>query len=147
MTEWQALIEQHAAAYQMFLETVAKLRPRQRRKGNVSGEWSAKDIAAHFIHWELEAAARLKALMEGPTPAKDYDTDTINAQTVAAYEHLSWDIVMQRLDDAHRQLQGVVAGIGPDRVMIDARFQQWIEGRIADFRLHTEQIRKKFRHK
>ncbi len=146
MTEWRELVNEHDQAYQAFSETVSRLRPRQRRKSGVCGEWSVKDITAHFIHWELEAAARFKEFLNGPVADKAYDIDAINAQTVAAYEHLSWETVWQRLERAHQRLQQMAHELDSDQVITDERFQEWMEGRIEDFRLHTEQVRRKFKH-
>ena len=48
------------------------------------GEWSARDLAAHFIGWQEVAIGVLSAIRDGaPVPSYEEDEDAFNTATLA----------------------------------------------------------------
>ena len=79
-----------------------------------------------MIYWEAEAGRRFQQFLTGPTPDLPYDTDAINAQTVARYRGESWQTVMEALADAHRYLHLLTAHLTPEQVEAEPRFEEWL---------------------
>src|SRR5712692_8930968 len=100
--EWIGLQERLASASTTFLDMCLQLDPRYAEQKDVLGQWSLKDIVAHLIGWDREAARRFRLFMAGPTEDLTYNVDEFNSQSVAARQHLSWDQVIEELRLGHR---------------------------------------------
>lgn len=139
--EWHELLAQHAEAFSAFIATAEQLPPSKRDTPGVCGVWSPKDVAAHMIHWEAEAANRFKAFLNGKIANKTYDVNSDNALTVTQYHDAAWEQVMTELVHAHEKLLNLCAVVESGFVETDSRFTEWLNGRVDDLRLHTEQLR------
>lgn len=101
------------------------------------GAWSVREVVAHCAAWEWEAARRLRLIAADPTlPDAVYKVDGFNAASVAARARQDWSRTLDELAKASNTL-GRAARAIPD----DARTQEWLVGRAADFEEHADGLR------
>jgi hypothetical protein len=140
MHSWKSVQAQLAKAHTTFLQVGALLPPQRREQSGVCGHWSPKQVAAHLAGWDHEAARALRVLAaEGPQDLVA-DIDTFNRASVAARAHLSWQGTCVGLHMAHESLQGAIDAIVRARLPAPG-YLEWMSRRVADYALHTEQLR------
>jgi DNA polymerase-3 subunit epsilon len=102
------------------------------------GAWSVREVVAHCAGWEWEAARRLRLIAADPTlPDAVYKVDGFNAASVAARARQDWSRTLDELAKASNTLARAARAI-PN----DARTQEWLVGRAADFEEHTDELRR-----
>jgi DNA polymerase III epsilon subunit-like protein len=102
------------------------------------GTWSVREIVAHCAGWEWEAARRLRLIAADPTlPDAVYKVDGFNGASVAARARQDWSRTLDELAKASNTLARAARAI-PD----DARTQEWLFGRAADFEEHADGLRR-----
>ena len=138
---WVALQNRLAAAFVTFLAVASRLDPAARERAGVCGVWSPKDMVAHLIGWDFEAARRLRAFVAGPTVDITYDLDAFNAGSVVARQYLSWEQILAELQAARQTLQEAIAAVTDDDVAREPRIAAWVAGRSDDYEEHTAQLR------
>jgi DNA polymerase III epsilon subunit-like protein len=101
------------------------------------GAWSVRELVAHCAGWEWEAARRLRLIAADPTlPDAVYKVDGFNAASVAARARQDWSRTLDELAKASNTLARAARSL-PD----DARTQEWLSGRAADFEEHADGLR------
>jgi DNA polymerase-3 subunit epsilon len=101
------------------------------------GTWSPRELLAHCVGWEWEAARRLRLIAANPDlPEAVYDVDGFNAASVAVRARQSWDNTVIELAKASRTL-GAAAAFDP----LNPRTCDWLENRAIDFEIHTGELR------
>ena len=109
-----------------------------RERPGACGTWSVREVVAHCAGWEWEAARRLRLIAADPTlPDAVYKVDGFNAASVAVRARLDWSRTLDELAKASNTLARA-AGAIPD----DARTEEWLVGRAADFEEHTDGLRR-----
>src|SRR5215213_6419718 len=102
------------------------------------GTWSVREVVAHCAGWEWEAARRLRLIAADPTlPDAVYRVDGFNAASVAARARQDWARNLDELAKASATLARAARAL-PD----DARTQEWLLGRAADYEEHAEGLRR-----
>src|SRR5215210_3045860 len=137
--------QQPGAAYtrwaQAVLEFVALLDtiPAELREcPGACGTWSVREIVAHCAGWEWEAARRLRLIATDPTlPDAVYKVEGFNAARVAARARQDWSRTLDELAKASNTLARAARAM-PD----DARTEEWLLGRAADFEEHADGLRR-----
>lgn len=140
-TAWITLQDRLARAFDTFHEVASQLDPAARERAGVCGFWSSKDVIAHLIGWDWEAARRLQAFMSGPTEDLTYDLAAFNAGSVVARQYLSWDEILVELQTAQQTLREAMVALGDEDVAREPRISEWIAGRSSDYEEHTAQLR------
>jgi len=125
-----------AAAYTRFCHIADQLPPAKRQQAGVCGAWSPKDVVAHLIGWDQSLQAYITDPDQFIPPD---DVHAFNAQSVSARQHLSWAETIAALQAQHQALQQALTTVTP-QMKIYNRVQQWRQGRIADYTLHTAQL-------
>ncbi|HEX2280756.1 MAG TPA: exonuclease domain-containing protein [Thermomicrobiales bacterium] len=131
LARWERAVH----AFVALLDTIpADLRERP----GACGAWSVREVVAHCAGWEWEAARRLRLIAADPTlPDAIYKVDGFNAASVAARARQDWSRTLDELAKASNTLARA-AGAIPD----DARTEEWLVGRAADFEEHTDGLRR-----
>ncbi len=97
-----------------------------------------RELVAHCAGWEWEAARRLRLIAADPTlPDAVYKVDGFNAASVAARARQDWSRTLDELAKASNTLARAARAM-PD----DARTQEWLVGRAADFEEHADGLRR-----
>jgi DNA polymerase III subunit epsilon len=130
-TRWARAVLEFVA----LLDTIpAELRERP----GACGAWSVREVVAHCAGWEWEAARRLRLIAADPTlPNAVYKIDGFNAASVAARARQDWARTLDELAKASNTLARAARAM-PD----DARTQEWLVGRAADFEVHADELRR-----
>jgi DNA polymerase III subunit epsilon len=109
-----------------------------RERPGACGAWSVREVVAHCAGWEWEAARRLRLIAADPTlPDAVYKVEGFNAASVAARARQDWSRTLDELAKASNTLARAARAM-PD----DARTQEWLSGRAADFEEHANGIRR-----
>lgn len=124
------------AAHTQFINVAEQLDPAKRDVAGVCGEWSPREVAAHLVGWDA-SVKQLIVDIENFIPP--YDVHGFNQQSVAARAEHSWDTVMGELSTNFTELTQALATVAPDMRIYD-RITGWLDGRIADYQLHTGQL-------
>ncbi len=77
------------------------------------GEWGPREVLAHIMGWEAEAAARIPLLVAGHLPVK-YSDETFNAAIITAIGNQPFDEICNLLRQAHQRLIGVLTTLDDD---------------------------------
>ena len=130
-TRWARAVLEFVA----LLDTIpAELRERP----GACGAWSVREVVAHCAGWEWEAARRLRLIAADPTlPNAVYKIEGFNAASVAARARQDWATTLDELAKASNTLARAARAM-PD----DARTQEWLVGRAADFEVHADELRR-----
>jgi hypothetical protein len=93
------------------------------------GEWSIKDLLAHFDWWANRAANLYGILSRNEAPPdEDITLDELNARVYAENQNRSLDDVRRTEREAYHRLLDLVAQAPEDDLFKPDRFA-WIEGR------------------
>src|SRR5215204_590052 len=137
----QQLVDPYTRWARAVLEFVALLDtiPAElRERPGACGVWSVRELVAHCAGWEWEAARRLRLIAADPTlPNAVYKIEGFNAASVAARARQDWARTLDELAKASNTLARAARAM-PD----DARTQEWLVGRAADFEVHADELRR-----
>lgn len=139
---WIDLASELEATHQSFMQIATQLPPELREKKGVCGKWSPKDVIAHLVGWDTEAAYFLGLFANGVGDTYDYsfDIDDFNARSVKTRENLSWDEVIAELPHAHAELQQIIKVLHTKNLKSDGGFGKSLTGRKEDYLLHAKQL-------
>jgi hypothetical protein len=124
----------------MFNNTLKNIPPGLIERTGVCGNWSPKDVVAHLVAWDKEAAQRIQVFLEGPAEDIEYAIDEFNAKSVAERKHTSWDLLLADLYDAQNLLRSRFELVSRTHLKLDKRFWGWLRGRTNDYEEHTNQL-------
>jgi DNA polymerase-3 subunit epsilon len=131
------LVRQWRREAEAFLALVEDIPVEMRERPGACGDWSVREVVAHCAGWEWEAARRLRLIAADPTrPAAVYDIDRFNGASVMVRAKQDWTRTVEELAKASATF-GVAAAALPD----DARTEEWLQGRAADFAEHSLELR------
>jgi DNA polymerase III subunit epsilon len=109
-----------------------------RERPGACGAWSVREVVAHCAGWEWEAARRLRLIAADPTlPDAVYKVEGFNAASVAVRARQDWSRTLDELAKASNTLARAARAM-PD----DARTEEWLLGRAADFEEHADGLRR-----
>jgi hypothetical protein len=140
MEKWSSYREKLQTASQEFQNAVFAIEPALREKSGTFGAWSLKDVVAHIIGWEIEAAQRFRLFLEGPAGDVKYNINKFNEHSVDSQKHLTWDQVMDNFHRAQRELQFACELVGEDILAREKRFFQWLLTLTRHYQHHTKII-------
>ena len=127
-----------ARAVQEFIALLDAIPAELRERPGACGAWSVREVVAHCAGWEWEAARRLRLIAADPTlPDAVYKVEGFNAASVAARARQDWSRTLDELAKATNTLARAARAM-PD----DARTQEWLVGRAADFEEHAGGLRR-----
>jgi len=118
------------------------------------GVWSAKDLLAHLVGWDLTNLAAAREVLAGQLPAfyayHDRDWRTYNARLVAQHKQAGWAEMVASVKESHRKLIEYVGTISAEELDRDRgiRFKGYkvtiarlLQAEAGDERRHAAQIR------
>src|SRR5690606_5863193 len=112
-------------SYAHVMDLIEAITPEQAILPGACGEWSARDVVAHFTGWHPEARARLQALVDDTYERKRYDYDAFNAESVAARATISWSEAVAEFRDSHAQILAFAATLD-ETIWKDKRARGWL---------------------
>jgi len=106
----------------------------------VDGDWTRKDVVAHFEAWERRLLRLFAALRAGEPPPDDAPTDELNERFFAANRDRSLQDVRAGERDAYARVLAAIDEAS-DEELFDGRHFAWTEGDpFADwFRGNTDE--------
>ena len=120
-------------AARTFMAQLDALPAELRDRPGACGEWSVREVVAHCAAWEWEGARRLRLIAADPTlPDAVYNIDGFNAASVAVRARQDWTRMLDELIKASNTLARAAS-----LMLEDARTQEWLLGRAADFEEHA----------
>src|SRR4051812_36043829 len=132
-----SLLARWRAATRAFSSLLDDVPVDLRDRAGACGSWSPRELLAHCVGWEWEAARRLRLTAANPElPDALYDVDGFNAASVAVRARQSWDNTVTELAKASRTLDAA-ATLDPE----SSRTRDWLENRAVDFEIHTVELR------
>lgn len=137
---WMTVHAHLAHAQATFQQVAAALPPQYRDQAGVCGQWTPKQVAAHLAGWDREAARALQAFLIGAPEELVTDIDAFNRASVDARAHLSWDGTCIEVRLAYESLQHAIEKLIQAQAHAPG-YLLWMEGRIADYVVHTAQLR------
>ena len=90
--------------------------------------------------WDREAARALQALLADAPEDLVSDSDRFNRASVDARTHLSWEGTCWELHASHKTLQHAIDTLIQSQ-RDAASYLSWMDGRIADYAVHTAHLR------
>jgi uncharacterized protein (TIGR03083 family) len=90
--------------YTHTLALIEAISPEQATKPGACGDWSARDVVAHFTGWHPEGQAKLQSVLDDTYERTKYDFDAFNAESVAARKHMSWQEIVEEFKQSHATL-------------------------------------------
>src|SRR5215213_6970859 len=121
-----------------FVATLDTIPGELRECPGACGTWSVREVVGHCAGWEWEAARRLRLIAADPTlPDAVYKVEGFNAASVAARARQDWSRTQDELAKASNTLARAARAM-PD----DARTEEWLLGRAADFEEHADGLRR-----
>jgi hypothetical protein len=119
-----------------FVQVSGQLDPSKRERAGVCGEWSPRQVIAHLAGWDHS----LNRFISDPASfIPPGDIDGFNAASVSDREHQSWAESLTELQDGMNSLQAAVSTVTTE-LKIYPRVEAWLQGRSADYELHTGQL-------
>jgi hypothetical protein len=136
MSSREDALEQMRAGYGQISEALATVPREHLTDPGVVGEWSLRDVLAHFAGYERYLSGEVLATLQGraatneelygrpdaPTPADDIDENTSNAWVVARARRQPVDAVLEDFATAHYRLVAAVEACDDDEFEDLARF-------------------------
>jgi hypothetical protein len=143
------ILERLHTEYSRLMNTTAALTPEQQLEPGVVGTWSVKDVLAHLIFWTQLPVDEIEYAGRGEKYEFDHNDD-INTRTVAAYQDVPLETVMNQLNDAFERVVRLVENL-PDTAFepdnaLECLLEETIAGTLNNntydhYALHEAQIR------
>ncbi len=107
--------------------------------------WKVKDVLAHLVGWEREAAQELPKAWENSEDPWFMDTDNFNnfnAEIYEEYKDFSPAQLLAELKEWQNALDEEIERIGEDDIR-NSNYSEWVfdEGREPHFEHHINQVR------
>jgi hypothetical protein len=104
------------------------------------GEWSSKELIAHFAGWNREAVRRFKQYADGHKEPVEYDEDAFNAQSVAALKLFNWRETFETYRQTVEELEDIAQTLTAEQWASTKRFGLWFAALARDLRAHSEEL-------
>ena len=125
--------QQHAALAALLARIPVPVASSKR----ILGEWTARELLAHLIGWQLLACEVLRAIHDGtPVPAAS-EEDDFNALSVARWSQAGWDDMRRLFSVVNAALLATARYIDASAWQ-DPRVPGWLRGStINHYRIHA----------
>ena len=115
--------------------------PQDRRdQPGACGEWSPRQVLAHFSGWIIEAQRRYGEFALGVEGNIEYDLDGFNARSINIRKGMDWNSTVKELrsfvQDFHEQARAI-----PRSKRADERYSEWLLVMATDCADHTLELR------
>jgi hypothetical protein len=139
-------------AYKSFVQTAGELPPKAMTKS--LGDWTPRDILAHFIGWNRITLAGCAELREGVEPFYFHDGTNdyrkVNARFVRQFDSSDREALLQDMADTMDALVSYLKTINGNEWELDtgvihyrggpATVARCVDSLIRDYRKHREEI-------
>lgn len=126
------------SAFKTLKSITDKLPPARQTESGACGDWSPKEVIDHLIGWD-SALADFATEPATFNPEPLYDVHAFNQASVSSRQNQSWAETIAEWDTTMTRLETALSTITPDQRPYP-RIVDWLSGRIADYKLHTEQL-------
>lgn len=108
---------------------IATLTPEERTAAGSVDDWSPKDVMAHVVHWDAQAAADMaNVAQDKPPDDSDDPIEELNARIWEKYKDRSWAQIEELVDDAHRDLVANLQRLTEEQLTDSDRYE-WMNNR------------------
>ncbi len=139
-------------AYEAFMQTANTLSPEDLRKS--LGDWTPRDILAHFIGWNRITLVGCAELCEGVEPFYFYDGTNdyrkVNAQFLMRYNSTGLNVLLTQIKATKHALISYLWTVDESEWELDtgvihyrggpATVARCVDSLIRDYRKHREEI-------
>lgn len=132
--------QRFAQSYDRLFALLADYPADKRDLPGACGEWSAREVAAHFAGWLEEGIRQYDAILAGGEPTFTQDLDGFNAQSVASRAGLDWAATIADLKDAYARFNQTSLSLEDGLANQVYTFTSWQLGLARDCKFHTEQL-------
>lgn len=143
-TKWDKWLQargQLAAASAGFLAAAQDLDHRLATRKGTCGDWSAKEVVAHIVGWEIEVQQRFRIFRKGSAPDINYDVNAFNQQSVASRKDMSWKEMIEELKSAQQSLGKITSTLSQKEIETEKRFLTWTNIIVRHYNHHAAQIK------
>jgi hypothetical protein len=137
------LITGLVVARRRVLDAACSLPPKQ--QGEVFlGTWSAKDLLAHLVGWDLSNRQAVQEILAGQKPGfwQHYDRDwqSYNARLIAQHKVDSFDRLVALAGDSHRSLIEYLGTVPAEEMLKRRSIATLLLAESRDENEHSEQL-------
>jgi hypothetical protein len=122
MKGWkQNAIRQMRRSRKATNDLLAKLSPGEIEKPRTQGDWSIKDVVAHYVAWEEVAVKRLRLIRTDKSDAVHYfddieEANRFNARAVTRLRKLTLKQILKRAEEVRSSLETELKNLPEDRL-------------------------------
>ncbi|MCE9647734.1 MAG: ClbS/DfsB family four-helix bundle protein [Chloroflexi bacterium] len=136
-------------AYHAFVETIKKLSKEELLRS--LGDWSPRDILAHFIGWNRITLAGCAEICEGVVPFYFYDGTNdyrvVNASFFEKYSSVDRDVLLEQVDSTLQALTSYLKTIDEKEWELDTGLVHYRAGPVTVARCVDSLIRDYGKHR
>ncbi len=140
-SKWLKLCENLNVVEKEFFHVIESLNAKIRDKKIANGKWSAKEILAHIVGWEVEVKKQFNVFLTNPDVDDNYDIDSFNKSAVESRKHSRWNQIAAELKTAQTELSGFLSTLEQTDIEEEKRFLEWVNVLINHYVHHTKQLK------
>jgi hypothetical protein len=141
LSEWLKHCENLYKVEKDFNQVIESMNVKIRDKKIANGKWSAKEILAHIVGWEVEVKKQFKVFLANPDVDDNYDIDSFNKSAVELRKYLSWDQIVTELKTAQSELSGFLTKLTQNEIDEEKRFIEWVDVLVNHYTHHVKQLK------
>jgi len=141
-SDYQKSIDGMREAFEALFALLAVYPQAKCEQPGACGDWSSKEVMAHFSGWMAIAPGRFDDFDAGDTRSVKFDWDTTNAASVAERAHLSWEETRVDLHETLGKFLARAEQVAPEKPVADPRYQEWLDDLRVDCMEHTDELRR-----
>jgi hypothetical protein len=141
-TDYQKSIDGMREAFDAMFALLAVYPQEKCEQPGACGDWSSKEVMAHFSGWMVIALRRFDDFAAGDMGHIFFDWDPTNAESVAERAHLTWEETREDLRDMLGKFLARAEQVDPEMAARDSRYQEWLNDLRVDCLEHTDELRR-----
>ncbi len=110
----EQLLAREDEAWLDFEAASLSVPPDRRKVEGVVPGWSTQDLVWHCVYWAADVADVLDRLRRGDPEPEEGDTDSRDAEILAAGRGMTWDEVFLRAGPSRERVRAALSALGDD---------------------------------
>ncbi len=140
LSEWLKHCENLYTIEKEFNQVIESMNVKIRDKKIANDKWSAKDILAHIVGWEVEVLNQFKAFLTNPDVDDNYDINSFNKSAVESRKRFSWDQIVTELKSSQTELSSFLSKLSQKEIDEEKRFIEWVDVLVNHYTHHAKQL-------
>jgi uncharacterized damage-inducible protein DinB len=137
---WKKLCIDLFSVEEEFLKVVKNIKPEYHKREICSKKWSAKDILAHIVGWEVEVIKQFREFLVNPDVDDNYDIDSFNENSVSSRKSKTWEEIIEELELSQKELSILITTLSRKDIYNEDRYSEWVEVLISHYKHHKSQL-------